>query len=152
MKIIQPARQANNAQQQAVTLLARREHSQYELEQKLSRAGYDNEDIEQAITALSRAGLQDDQRFAEHFMIYRSQRGYGPNKIQMELQHRGVEKSLISQVLRESDTDWYQLAQQVRIKKFGAPPPTDRQQQAKQHRFLQYRGFDYDHINHSFLS
>ncbi len=48
--------------------------------------------------------------------------------------------------LEETDVDWYELAREIRFKKFGASKPADFKAKARQMRFLQYRGFEPDHI------
>ncbi|MEM8685156.1 MAG: RecX family transcriptional regulator [Pseudomonadota bacterium] len=49
-------------------------------------------------------------------------------------------------MLSEFDGDWYALAVDVRMKKFGPGPASDFKDKARQMRFLQYRGFETDHI------
>ena len=44
------------------------------------------------------------------------------------------------------DTDWHRLARDVRLRKFGRQQPADFKAKAKQMRFLQYRGFEPDHV------
>jgi regulatory protein len=48
--------------------------------------------------------------------------------------------------LEASDADWYELAREIRSRKFGRLKPADFKEKAKQMRFLQYRGFEPDHI------
>jgi regulatory protein len=74
----------------AVGLLARREHSAYELTQKLANSDAPLDEVAQVIEQLQQAGLQSDLRFAENYVRYRSQRGNGPLRIKQELNERGV--------------------------------------------------------------
>lgn len=48
----------------------------------------------------------DDAHFAERFVASRSRKGYGPQRIRMELGQKGVEKSLTEQALAEAEIDW----------------------------------------------
>ena len=124
----------------ALALLTRREHSQHELRQKLTELGGTTEQIDTIITELSSQSWQDDRRFAEVFIRSQARKGQGSLTIQQELKQRGItDKELISELLAEHD--WFELAQQTRCKKFGEAAPTDRKEQARQLRFLQYRGF-----------
>lgn len=132
-----------------MNLLARREHSVAELVKKLS-ADFEHDDIIIAITKLTVKNLQSDQRFAENYLRYRSQRGFGYQKIRQELKERGVDTELISDALAESDIDWFALAAGVRCKRFGEQEPEDYKERAKQQRFLQYRGFTHEQITESF--
>ena len=60
--------------------------------------------------------------------------------IRQELKQRGItDKEMVEELLAEHD--WFDLAQQTRSKKFGEELPTERKEQARQLRFLQYRGF-----------
>lgn len=135
--------------ERAMNLLARREHSIAELVRKLS-TDFDHDDIIMVINKLTKANLQSDQRFAENYLRYRSQRGFGYQKIRQELKERGVDTELISDALAESDIDWFTLAAGVRCKRFGEQQPVDYKDRAKQQRFLQYRGFTHEHITESF--
>ena len=130
----------------AAACLARREHTAHELKQKLERSGIAKQLAVEVIGDLQSQGLVSDQRFAESFIRYRSGKGYGPQRIELELNEKGVERSLISLAIEHSECDWIQLARDVRIKKFGAGQPADYRERARQARFLQYRGFTGDQI------
>jgi len=130
----------------AIACLARREHSAFELRQKLKRSGIETELASRVVSDLERQGLVSDQRFAEAFIRYRSGKGHGPQRIEMELNEKGIDRSLISLMLECSECDWTRLATDVRIKKFGAGQPADYKERAQQARFLQYRGFTGEQI------
>ena len=132
-----------------MNLLARREHSVAELVTKLSN-DFEYDDIISVIDKLTERNLQSDQRFAENYLRYRSQRGFGYQKIRQELKERGVDAELISDTLAESDIDWFALAAAARCKRFGEQEPEDYKERAKQQRFLQYRGFTHEQITESF--
>ena len=74
----------------------------------------------------------------------RHNQGKGPLKIASELKQRGINKFNLDVF------DWIKLAKEVRNKKFGDTPPLDFNDQAKQKRFLQSRGFGFDEINEAF--
>jgi regulatory protein len=138
------------ASEQAVSYLARREHSALELRRKLDKSGFDTADIELVLTQLQQADLQSDERFAESYVRSRINRGYGKTRIRMELQERGVADELIRDSLQQAEIDWFALAAEVRSKRFGEQNPEDFKSRAKQQRFLQYRGFSHDEITESF--
>jgi regulatory protein len=135
--------------ERAMNLLARREHSVAELVKKLSN-DFEYDDIIIVINKLTEKNLQSDQRFAENYLRYRSQRGFGYQKIRQELKERGVASELISYALAESDIDWFALVAGVRCKRFGEQEPEDYKERAKQQRFLQSRGFTHEQITESF--
>jgi regulatory protein len=139
-----------SASEQAVSYLARREHSALELSRKLEKSGFDELEIEDSLAKLQRAGLQSDQRYAESYVNSRINRGYGSVRIRMELKERGVASDIITDSLQQAEIDWFALAAEVRSKRFGEHNPEDFKDRAKQQRFLQYRGFTHDEITESF--
>ena len=125
----------------ALRLLGRREHSIQELSGKLSSRGYGASDIQQAMDQLAGRGLVSDERFAEAFLRSRLERGQGPLKIRAQLRDRGVAAGLIDVALGEAGVDWNRRAAAVRSGRFGEAPPADRNEMARQARFLRGRGF-----------
>lgn len=132
-----------------MNLLARREHSRRELQQKLQKRFSDQFDlIDSEIDKLAEEGLQSDARLAEAFIRARSNRGQGPSKIKMELRQKGVADDVVGIVFEAAEIDWYELADHVARKKFGdLSPATDLKEKARVSRFLQQRGFSFDHIS-----
>ena len=136
-----------------MNLLARREHSCFELQRKLSDKLPDySEIIGQVVFELQQDNLQSDERFAEAFLSSRIRRGLGPNRISMELQQRGVDQYLIEHILEESGVDWCELASAVLNKKYGTKFCEDFKERARRSSFLHYRGFNSDQISKCFNS
>ena len=124
----------------ALAMLARREHSQFELRQKLAELGGESSIIDTILDEFSTQNWQNDRRFTEIFIRYSARKGQGALNIRQELKQRGItDKEMVEELLAEHD--WFDLAQQTRSKKFGEEFPTERKEQARQLRFLQYRGF-----------
>lgn len=135
----------------AMDLLARREHSRLELRQKLCAKLPEHSDlVDEVIDGLQQDQLQSDQRFAEAFLSSRVRKGQGPQRISMELQQRGVSASIIAGAIDDCDVDWFQLANDVLLKKYGGQPCLDFKEQAKQRQFLHYRGFNSEQISACF--
>ena len=134
------------ARKKAMDFLARREYGQTELIRKLANKGYDHGIAEQAVVKLSGEGLQSDQRFADSFIQSRINQGKGPVRVRLDLGQRGVDDATIEYALGQARADWRELARDARRKKFGSRKPVDFKAKAKQMRFLQYRGFESDHI------
>jgi len=129
-------------------LLARREHSRLELQNKLAkRFDVDPHAISVEVERLTAEGLQSDRRLAEAYIRARSNRGHGPIKIRVELRTKGVVDHLINTAFDESGIDWVALAAEVALRRFGDAPPSDLKEQARRGRFLLQRGFSFDHIN-----
>lgn len=136
----------------AMSLLAMREHSAKELKDKLERKFESPELVESAIAALIEQNLQSDERFTQAFVSMRQRQGKGPLIIKMELREKGVLAELIAQFIDDSDECWYELAYEVREKKYRGSAPADQRERAKQMRFLQSRGFSSRHIQAAFKS
>lgn len=130
--------------------LARREYGEVELVKKLADKGYKRNVVEDEIRRLGDEGLQSDSRFAEAFVQSRINQGKGPVRIRADLSQRGIRDGVIEGAIEEAGCDWYELAVQERVKKFGAEVPEGFKEKARQMRFLQYRGFEQDHIQSAF--
>ena len=107
----------------ATHLLSLREHSRKELQQKLLLRGYALSDVLQVLDEFVEKGLQSDERFTEAYVRLRRLKGYGPERIQMELQQRGVSEALIRLAIDEQDEIWHETARRVYQKKFGEDAP-----------------------------
>ena len=127
-------------------LLARREHARVELERKLTATGLAADTVVDVLQRLADEGLQSDRRFVEAFVQSRINQGKGPLRIHADLGQRGIATGLIDEVLEETGEDWYAVAREARVKKFGRSQPVEFRDKARQMRFLQYRGFEPDQI------
>ena len=130
----------------AMDFLARREYGLDELTKKLADKGYKRTVVEDELSRLSDEGLQSDTRFAEAFVQSRVNQGKGPVRIRADLAQRGIRDGVIEGALEAAACDWFQLASHERRKKFGPAAPGEFKEKARQMRFLQYRGFEQDHI------
>ncbi len=145
-----PGRSAGrSARTVALDLLARREHSLAELRAKLAARGFPAEEVEGVVTALADKGLASNSRFLESFIASRIRKGQGPIRIRAELRQRGIDGATADAALAEAH-DWRALARDVRTTRFGAEPPADIRDRARQARFLEYRGFTAEQIRASF--
>ncbi len=129
----------------AMALLSRRDFASKELREKLDAKGFAATATAVVIADLTRAGLLNDERYAQNYVAYHAGRGQGPIRMGAELRRRGVAAELIQAALA-SGPDWNALARKVCRAKFGSQPPENWAQRARQARFLQYRGFSSDHI------
>lgn len=139
-------KQKSTATQYLIYLLSRRDYSERELRQKLKQKEYDAEEIEQAIEKVQQQNWQSDERFCQHFIRYRSQQGYGPNRLKQELRLKGVADWLILQQLEESEIDWFELAERTFEKK--RPAHWDIKVKQKLWRYMINHGFYSEHFTH----
>ena len=129
----------------AMNLLARREHSVRELRNKLKRRFPDHSMIDDQIARLTGQNLQSNLRFAECYARERIGRGYGPVRVREELRERGASALDVEAAMKELQVDWFAVASEVIVKKFGALAPSDIKERARRARFMQYRGFTAEH-------
>ncbi|MDH3859297.1 MAG: recombination regulator RecX, partial [Gammaproteobacteria bacterium] len=78
----------------AMDLLARREHSEHELRQKLKARGHDADAIDEVLQGLKQDHLLSDARFTEAYVSHRFNAGVGPLKIRYELRQKGIADAL----------------------------------------------------------
>lgn len=87
----------------AFDLLARRDHSEKELEDKLLSRGGEAADVASLFQELRDIGLLDDHRFAQNFLSFRSGKAWGPRRYRQELMSRGISKEIVDEVLPEME-------------------------------------------------
>ena len=102
----------------AVSLLARRDHSEKELMNKLHQKGYD-EGAEAALEKLRRGGYVSDERFARLYTReLQTLKKYGKKRIEQELYRKGIDRDIIREVLDETDFDENELVSLIE-RKYG---------------------------------
>mgnify|MGYP003351561088 FL=1 len=132
----------------ALAMLTRREHSENELHQKLLELGATDSEILLILTEFKEKNWQSDTRFCQAFIRSHARKGHGEVVIKQELKQRGITNAELFNTELE-EYDWFALAQETRCKKFGADLPSERKEQARQYRFLQYRGFNNEQCWHA---
>jgi regulatory protein len=126
----------------ALRLLARREHTRRELEQKLAPHVDDAAEIQRVLDDFTARGWLSEARAAEQ--LVRAKRGrYGASRIRQTLAERGVPADLIASSLEALKDTELDTARAVWARKFksAAATPAER---ARHVRFLQSRGFSLD--------
>lgn len=133
------------ARDRALRALSRREHSAAELKHKLTRRGHDEAVADSIVENLSAAGWQSDARYAEMLVRNRAEQGYGPLRIEAELEHAGVPQAEITQALEASEVNWGERIRTLHQRKFRQAPRGAADWQ-KQYRYLASHGFAPEHI------
>ncbi|SEM84638.1 recombination regulator RecX [Nitrosomonas marina] len=123
----------------ALRYLARREHSRYELEKKLSAHEQSAQVLSEVLDRLEQQGYLSTERFAEQTSRTRRSR-FGSQRIVHELKEKGVDATHIARLLPDLMATDLETAWQVWQKKFGTPP-RDIKERGRQMRFLTGRGF-----------
>jgi regulatory protein len=139
--LIEEPQVAKEIQEICLRLLARREHSQQELLNKLALRGFDRDDAQPVIDELAEQGWQDDLRYAETYARFRIQKGYGPIRVRHELKQNGIAAFDLEGIVQEEAGSWMALLEQVYSKKYTDNTVLNRNEWAKRSRFLLHRGF-----------
>ena len=143
----------SQARSRAIKYLSIREHASLELRNKLKHKGFEEKVIASVLSELKAKKLLSDERFAESYVRSRTQKGFGPLRIQQELRERGITRDVLTEALDSNDSAvWVAHASHVRQKRFGADLPKGQNELGKQVRFLQYRGFTPSQIKGAFLN
>ena len=129
------------AQDLALRLLARREHSRLELRRKLASRGHAPETTEAVVSALAAKGLQSDERFTAAYVRMALDRGHGEHKIRAALRERGIDAALAASAIAVDAEGWRQRAIAALHKRFGEAAPDSAAAWSKRTRFLAGRGF-----------
>jgi len=135
--------------ERALRLLARREHSRAELTRKLGQAGFSVVDIAPLLDEFEQKNWLSDRRFAESYVADHRSRS-GAVKLAYELKQRGIADAVIEKVVQDNRDSELERAQEVWRKKFGMAP-ANAQDEARQMRFMQGRGFSLDIIRRALI-
>ena len=129
----------------ALDLLSRREHSRKELYIKLTKRFDCKDEINLTLDQLEENNLLCDSRFTEEYVHSRRRKGFGPVKISMELEKKGVKDSLISSEI-DKFNDWEKLAELSFKKRFPDGASKNFKELQKQKNFLNNKGFSFYQI------
>jgi regulatory protein len=129
---VEPEAPRTEALAVATRALARREHSQRSLRERLLRAGVSVGDAEAVVAELQQTGLVDDARFAEERARVLAGKGKGDAAIRFDLERAGVGPDELEAALGTLDPERERAA--AFVARRGASPATAR--------LLAGRGFD----------
>jgi len=130
----------------AVSLLAKRDYSSGELSRTLLRMTENSECVDSALQRLIVSGYLDDERLVIHLVDKHIRKKHGPTRIRQEVRQKGFSPELVEQTLEKAGVDWYAMARELKVSKFGEERASDAKEKNKQVRYLQYKGFSMDMI------
>lgn len=130
----------------AVRFLAPRPRSRAEVRQQLTQKGFQEGVIDEVITRLEGLNYLDDLAFARFWMQNRNEfNPRGAQAIRYELRQKGIDRTIIDEVLAEFDS--LELALRAAQKKMRSLRGKDSQTVRTQlGGFLTRRGFDYQTV------
>ena len=123
----------------ALRLLSMREHSRFELEQKLIQHEVEPGELAKALDELHQKGFINEQRVIES-VVHRRAAKLGVSRIKQELQSKGLDRDAVNEALAGLKDTEVARARAIWQRKFGEPA-VDAKESAKQMRFLASRGF-----------
>lgn len=134
----------------ALRILTGRDHSKYELTQKLKQRGFTPADIEKAVSECERFDYINDVRTSRVYIRQLTRKGYGRKRIRNEMNKKGLSSERIQNILSEtvSDADEREGATRIlnkNIKRFERESDLKKRRD-KIYRFLYARGFSQDTI------
>ncbi len=129
----------------ALRILTRRDHSKYEISQKLGARGYAGEVIDDVISKCERMDYINDERTAQVFIRQLHRKGYGPKRIKFELNLKGLRGKNFQDVVSQSISlsDERQGAEKIfqkHIRRFEREKDVSKRKD-KIYRFLYGRGY-----------
>ena len=134
--------QAMNA---AVRILTNRDHSKYELKQKLQQRGFARQVIETVMARCEHLGYIDDQRTARVYIQQLKRKCFGRRYISLALKKKRLGGSAIEKILLEyyAEDEEYESAGRLLKKKMKtfARETDPKKRSDKIYRFLYSRGF-----------
>jgi regulatory protein len=136
---------AESLRDRALRLLARREHSRAELARKLSAHSEDPGELERVLDELERRGWVSERRVVEQ-RVHTLRKRYGARRIERDLRQKGVSDEAVTAALAGLKAGEFEAAREVWRRKFGGRQPRRPADRARQVRFLQGRGFDFEVI------
>jgi len=86
--------------------LAMREHSKFQIKNKLINKGFNINIINDVLHELNESGFQSDERYAKEYIRYRQNIGYSSKKIIYELKTNGISSEIIDDSLSNFNNDY----------------------------------------------
>jgi regulatory protein len=109
----------------AARALQHRDRSRRDLEDRLARAGIDEERRNDALESLERVGYVDDERFAGARAEALAKRGYGDDWIRLELAEHGVAAEAVAEAIGALVPERERAA--ALVERLGSTPKTGAQ-------------------------
>lgn len=136
------------AKSAAVSFLALKLRTAYEVERKLYEMGYNETTIERVIEDLKEINYIDDYNYACKYIAEKSKlKPKSAKLLSMELSQKGLSDDIISSALEEFTLDEEEVALHLLRKKYSRYTAFDEKLIQKMKNFLSGRGFSYSQIS-----
>ncbi len=87
----------------ALRLLSYRDRSRFEIESRLKKAEFSQEEVDQVLEKLAKLRLIDDSKFVWEYLEIKTKRFWGPKRVKFELLKLGVDEKTIDEVAKKYD-------------------------------------------------
>lgn len=134
------------ARERVIYLLKASDKTEQELRQKLKEGYYPQEAIDYAIGFLKEYRYIDDERYGERYVEFHSERK-SRRQIQYELQKKGLDKEVISDILEEHPIDEEAQVLAYLEKKRKNISELDQKERSKIMAALGRKGFSFEVVN-----
>ena len=135
-------RQAKN---RALKILEYADRTEKQLRDKLKEGEFPPFAVDEAVAYVQALHYQDDRRYAENFV--RSRTGQKSKyELSNELRLRGIDSTVIDEVLEEAETDDSETVKRLFCKKYASKDLSDPAVYQKAFRYFAGKGFSYEEI------
>ncbi|MBW4827734.1 MAG: RecX family transcriptional regulator [Clostridiaceae bacterium] len=139
----------NSANDYALKFLSHRSRTEKEIVDKMIKKGFDEEVINETLAYLKKYNFIDDRRFAE---IYTEEKirlkKLGSYRIKHELQNKGVDESIASEIVEKYSDNEYERAMELATKKVKSYKNDDKNAiYRKLGGYLQRRGYSFECVS-----
>ena len=133
------------AKLKALDLLRRRDHTEKELREKLTRQGFDPETVRKAVAYVDSYHYLDDERYVRSYLLSASS-GKSRQVICQTLAAKGIDPQTIQDCMEELELDDTENIRKICEKKFGDLNSMSREQRQKVFQYFLRRGYKYGDI------
>ena len=138
-----PEDEKTRARHKALVILTGMDRTEQQLREKLKKAEFSQEAVDDAIAYVSSYHYIDDRRYADHYIeVMRSSRSL--RRIEMDLMKKGVPRDILQEAMKqaaEEDGSEFELALRLAEKKLKGRPPVDDRERQKLYAYLMRQGF-----------
>lgn len=145
LKSIKKASSLSPLKDYATRLCSQRLYTEKEISKKLTAKGAKKDEVKSILILLKEAGLINDELYAKEYAeAARETKGYGKNKIALDLRQKGINEQIIANLPFEASNELENAKKTILVskKKLESLPEAKRKQKALT--MLMQRGFDHD--------
>ncbi|MBQ8304933.1 MAG: regulatory protein RecX [Blautia sp.] len=144
-----------SARHKALSLLEHKDRTERELRERLLRAGYGEEETEDAVAYAASYGYINDERYASNY-IFGHMHGRSRGRILTELQQKGISREMAmaawEETVGDEDTNEQQLLLDAILRKYPSGSELDHKKMRSLYGYLLRRGFSYEDIRSAISS